>query len=74
MPCCVYHISVIIMSHLGARKDPSGNNSGLLMGELPSDEHITELASSGSKLYGYVHSGGRCCLKVKGITLTRFKK
>lgn len=66
---CLYHISVILVNHLWDRKAPAGNYLDELMGELPPDENITEPLSLGHKAYGYLQSGGRCCLKVNDITL-----
>ncbi|XP_059577891.1 uncharacterized protein LOC132248570 [Alligator mississippiensis] len=68
---CLYHDtdSVIFVSLEGDWNPPLGDYLGELTSEIPPDEHITEFVSAGPKTYGYKLSGGKVCLKVKGITL-----
>lgn len=60
--------SVTFVSHPGDWMSLLRDYLGELTGDLPRDEHIMEFASSGSKSCDYLHSGGKCCLKVKGVT------
>ncbi|CAM5131628.1 unnamed protein product [Natator depressus] len=68
---CLYHDtdSVIFVKREGAWNPPLGDYLGGLTSEIPPDQHITEFVSAGPKTYGYKLSGGKACMKVKGITL-----
>lgn len=62
-------LTVIFVSRDGDWNPPLGDYLGDLTSELPPDEHITEFTSAGPKTYGYRLSGGKVCMKAKGITL-----
>ncbi|KYO44747.1 hypothetical protein Y1Q_0016857 [Alligator mississippiensis] len=68
---CLYHDtdSVIFMSHEGDQNPPLSDYLGNFTREILPDEHITEFVSASPKTYEYKLSGGKVCLKVKGITL-----
>ncbi|XP_065436103.1 uncharacterized protein LOC135979895 isoform X1 [Chrysemys picta bellii] len=68
---CLYHDtdSVIFVKREGDWNPPLGDYLGDLTSEIPPDQHITEFVSAGPKTYGYKLSGGKACMKVKGITL-----
>ncbi|KYO41908.1 zinc finger protein 446-like [Alligator mississippiensis] len=72
---CLYHDtdSVIFVSRKGDWKPPLGDRLGELTSRIPANEHITEFVSAGTKTYAYKLSGGKACLKVKGITLDAAK-
>lgn len=73
---CLYHDTdtVTFVSHLGDWMPLLRDCLGELTADLPPDEHIMEVVFSGPKPYGYLQSGGKCCLKVKGITLNATEK
>lgn len=45
-----------------------------LLGKLISELQLDEFVTSGPKSYGYLKSGEKCCLKVKGIALNATKR
>lgn len=66
--------SVTFISHLGDWMLLLRDYLGGLTGDLLPDEHILVFVSSGPKFYGYLQSGGKGCLKVKGIDLSATKR
>nr|XP_042696319.1 DNA polymerase-like [Chrysemys picta bellii] len=68
---CLYHDtdSVIFVKREGDWNPPLGGYLGDLTSEILPDQHITQFVSAGPKTYGYKLSGGKACMKVKGITL-----
>ena len=73
---CLYHdTDCDIREFSGGNWNPLlGDYLGKLITELPPDEHIMDFVSSGPISYNYLQSGGKCCVKVKGITLNAINR